>query len=37
VRATVVLDHASDASLAWTEAHTVTAVIDGSLFELRVP
>jgi hypothetical protein len=37
VRSTVVLDHTSDATLAWTAEHTVTAAIDGTLFEIRAP
>ena len=38
VRATVVLEHASDgAALAWTDAHTVRAVSDGKLYEIEVP
>ncbi len=38
VRATVVLENASDgAALAWTDAHTVRAVSDGTLFEIQVP
>jgi hypothetical protein len=38
VRATVVLEHASDkAALAWTSAHTVRIVTDGVLSEITVP
>ena len=37
VRATVVLENARDAALAWTSARTVTAVTDGRMFTIRVP
>jgi hypothetical protein len=38
VGATVVLEHASPGSaLAWTSAHTVSAVSDGKLFDITIP
>jgi hypothetical protein len=37
VRATVVLDHARDATLVWTSPRTVTAVTDGRLFTISLP
>ena len=38
VRATVVLENASDGvALVWTDAHTVRAVSDGKLYEIKVP
>jgi hypothetical protein len=37
VHATVVFDNAPQATLVWSAPHTVTAVANGKLFELRVP
>ena len=37
VRATVVLENARDAALAWTSSRTVTAVTDGRMFTIPVP
>lgn len=36
-RATVVLENARDAALAWTSSRTVTAVTDGRMFTIPVP
>jgi hypothetical protein len=37
VRATVVVDTTGDTSLAWTDAHTVTAVTDGRMYTITLP
>ena len=37
VRATVVLENARDAALAWTSSRTVTVVTDGRMFTIPVP